>query len=110
MSPPETVAATGGSETATAGSGGGVVAPPPPAGESLIGDLLSLDLPSDGAYNAPALGGKRKRERSSNVFKTPFPIGDTGLGGIDLLSADLGGMQVSGSLNHNLLLYLQIKH
>ena len=63
MSPPETVAATGGgNEAATAGSGGGVVAPPPPAGESLIGDLLSLDLPSDGAYNAPASSGRNNRD------------------------------------------------
>lgn len=65
MSPPETVAATGGgSEAATAGGGGGVITQPPPPSESLIGDLLSLDLPSDGAYNAPASStGERKKLR-----------------------------------------------
>ena len=62
VSPPETVAATeGGSESATAGGGGGIVAPAPPE-NNLIGDLLSLDLPTGGAYNA-APAGERERER-----------------------------------------------
>jgi vesicle coat complex subunit len=54
-----------------------VVVPPVTGGEELLGDLLSLDIPS---YNAPP------------------PSSTAGLADLDLLSGDIGGLQIGAPM------------
>ena len=80
VSPPENVPATtaataggggGDGEEATAAGGGVIVPPPAMGGGDLIGDLLALDMPSGGDYNAPpAAGGEGEGEKSEEKMLT----------------------------------------